>query len=180
MWGQLRCARTATTTITPTLAHPTATMDQVGSRAESLLAPGPGSMAIMPVRASTRDVATTDASRPYPHARHFGVESIVVTLAATLTVEACMVTRMRRWRRGGFQVVGTGRLHHQFELSRPTAFAVGRLEFMYPLRGASRCERAIRKLKIGSLQPRLSYGQEIAGRICKISSYRQESGSFSY
>ena len=27
-------------------------------------------------------------------------------------------------------VVGTGRLHHQLELSRPTAFAVGRLEFL--------------------------------------------------
>ena len=112
-WGHLRCARMATTTITLTPAHPTATMDQAGSRAESLLAPGRGSMAFMAVRASTRDVATTDACRPFPGTRNFGVGSIVVTSAATLTVEAYMATRVEavvaRGSHGGGGFHGGGR-----------------------------------------------------------------------
>ena len=89
-----------------------------------------GSMAIMPVRASTRDVAITDASRPYPHTRHSGVGSIVVTPVATLMVEACVATRMKVVAASTVEavsmVVDADRLQHQFELSRPTAFAVGR------------------------------------------------------
>ena len=77
MWGRLRCARMATLIITPMLALPMATMDQIIFRAESLLAPDLGSMAGMAVQASTPDVATMDACRPHPYARHFGVESIV-------------------------------------------------------------------------------------------------------
>ena len=50
--------------------------------------------------------------------------SIVVTPAATLTVEACTATRMKVV--AVSMVVDAGRLQHQFELSRPTAFAVGR------------------------------------------------------
>jgi hypothetical protein len=71
----------ATTTITPMHAHPTATMDQAGSRAESLLASGRGAVAIV---ASTGDVAlaagaTTETGRPFPGAEDFAVGSVTVT-----------------------------------------------------------------------------------------------------
>src|SRR5271157_2892706 len=92
-WGHLRCARMATTTITPMHAHPTATMDQAGSRAESLLAPGRGAvaggaMATMAVGDSMGDAATTDAVRPIPGAEDSAVGTAMGMPAATLTVEA--------------------------------------------------------------------------------------------
>jgi hypothetical protein len=80
-WGHLRCARMATTTIAPMHAHPTATMDQAGSWAESLLASGRGAVAIV---ASTGAVAlaagaTTETGRPFPGAEDFAVGSVTVT-----------------------------------------------------------------------------------------------------
>jgi len=80
-WGHLRCARMATTTITLMHAHPTATMDQAGSWAESLLASGRGAVAIV---ASTGAVAlaagaTTETGRPFPGAEDFAVGSVTVT-----------------------------------------------------------------------------------------------------
>ena len=93
-WGYLRCARMATTTITPMHAHPTATMGQAGSRAESLLASGRGAVAIV---ASTGDVAlaagaTTETGRPFPGAEDFAVGSVTVTPveAGVASVEADM------------------------------------------------------------------------------------------
>ena len=79
--GHLRRARMATTRLTPTDAHPTATMDLAGSRAESLLASGRGAVAIV---ASTGDVAlaagaTTETGRPFPGAEDFAVGSVTVT-----------------------------------------------------------------------------------------------------
>ena len=71
----------ATTTIAPMHAHPTATMDQAGSWAESLLASGRGAVAIV---ASTGAVAlaagaTTETGRPFPGAEDFAVGSVTVT-----------------------------------------------------------------------------------------------------
>jgi hypothetical protein len=93
-WGYLRCARMATTTITPMHAHPTATMGQAGSRAESLLASGRGAVAIV---ASMGDVAlaagaTTETGRPFPGAEDFAVGSVTVTPveAGVASVEADM------------------------------------------------------------------------------------------
>src|ERR1019366_4672405 len=68
--GHLRRARMATTPLTPTDAHPTATMDLAGSRAESLLASGLGAVA---------DGASTEAGRPFPGAEDFAVGSVTVT-----------------------------------------------------------------------------------------------------
>ncbi|MGO8732746.1 MAG: hypothetical protein ACLQVM_08125 [Terriglobia bacterium] len=89
----------ATTTITPMHAHPTATMDQAGSRAESLLAPGRGAvaggaMATMAVGDSMGDAATTDAGRPIPGAEDFAVGTAMGMPAATLTVEADRASRV--------------------------------------------------------------------------------------
>lgn len=81
---QLLCARTATTTITPTPARHTASMDLSGSPAGSLLAPDRGSMAIA---VTTAAVATTDVGRPLPDAGEFTAGTIAVTPAATSTVE---------------------------------------------------------------------------------------------
>jgi hypothetical protein len=94
-WGHLRCAHMATTNITPMHAHLTGTMDQAGSRAESLLASGRGAVAIVAstgdvalaavaIVASTGDVAlaagaTTETGRPFPGAEHFAVGSVTVT-----------------------------------------------------------------------------------------------------
>jgi hypothetical protein len=79
-WGQLRRARMATTAITPMHAHRTATMDRAGSRAESLLAPGRGAVAIV---ASTGDVAmadgATETGRPFSGAEDRAVGSVTVT-----------------------------------------------------------------------------------------------------
>ena len=65
-----------------------------------------------------------------PGTRNFAVGSIVVTSAATLTVEAHVATRMEAVAVPMVEpvsmVVGAGRFHHQLELSRPTANAVGR------------------------------------------------------
>src|SRR5271157_3746384 len=68
-WGHLRRALTATTTIIPMPAYPMATMDQAGSRTESLLASGRGAEAIV---ASTGAVA-------FPAAEDSAGESVVVT-----------------------------------------------------------------------------------------------------
>ncbi len=81
MWGHLRCAHMATMTITPMPAYPTATMDQAGSRAESLLALGPGagvgnaSMGAV----ALADGATLEAGRPFPGVEDFVVGSVTVT-----------------------------------------------------------------------------------------------------
>src|SRR5271157_5796570 len=55
-WGHLRRALMATTLFTRTPAHPTGTMDQAGSQAGSLLAPGRGALAVVGA-ASPADVA---------------------------------------------------------------------------------------------------------------------------
>src|SRR5271157_959023 len=60
-WGHLRCALMATTPITRTPAHPTVTMDQAGSQAGSLLAPGRGALAMVGA-ASPADLALADAA----------------------------------------------------------------------------------------------------------------------
>jgi len=81
-WGHLRRARMATTTITPMHAHPTATMDLAGFRAESLLASGPGGAGVGTT--SMGDVAlaggaTMEAGGPFPGAEDFAVGSVTVT-----------------------------------------------------------------------------------------------------
>src|ERR1039458_857823 len=79
--GPLRCARMATTPLTPTDAHPTATMDLAGSRAESLLASGLGAGvdAASMGDVALADGATTEAGRPFPGAEDFAVGSVTVT-----------------------------------------------------------------------------------------------------
>ena len=199
-WGHLRCARMATTTIAPMHAHPTATMDQAGSWAESLLASGRGAVAIV---ASTGAVAlaagaTTETGRPFPGAEDFAVGSVTVTPVAVdaasveadvpsvavdapsveadvasvvvdvasvavdvasvvadvasvvadvpsvgvdvasvgvdvASVEAGMAT-VEAEAEAVPMVVGAGRFRHNSKLSRPTAFAVGRLIGRYRLR----------------------------------------------
>jgi hypothetical protein len=138
-WGYLRCARMATTTITPMHAHPTATMGQAGSRAESLLASGRGAVAIV---ASMGDVAlaagaTTETGRPFPGAEDFVVGSVTVTPveAGAASVEADMpsvevdmasaeagmpsveadMASVEAEAEAVPMVVGAGRLHHQLE-----------------------------------------------------------------
>jgi hypothetical protein len=72
-----------------------------------------------------------DACQPFLRARHFGVASTVAPSAATIMVgpytapsapAVSMAVPVS-------MVVGAGRFHHQLEISRPTAFAVGRLSF---------------------------------------------------
>ena len=177
--GHLRRARMATTPLTPTDAHPTATMDLAGSRAESLLASGRGAVAIV---ASMGDVAlaagaTTETGRPFPGAEDFAVGSVTVTpveadvasvvadmpsvavdvasvvadVASVVadvpsvgvdvasvgvdvaSVEAGMAT-VEAEAEAVPMVVGAGRFRHNSKLSRPTAFAVGRLIGRYRLR----------------------------------------------
>ncbi|MGA9055318.1 MAG: hypothetical protein WB763_02285 [Terriglobia bacterium] len=129
----------ATTTIAPMHAHPTATMDQAGSWAESLLASGRGAVAIV---ASTGAVAlaagaTTETGRPFPGAEDFAVGSVTVTPveadvasveadvasaeADMPSVEADMPSVEADMPSVGAEaeavpmVVGAGRLHHQLE-----------------------------------------------------------------
>jgi hypothetical protein len=83
--GHLRHAHMATTPLTPTVAHPTATMDLAGSQAESLLASGPGGAGVD--AASMGDVAladgaTTEAGGLFPGAEDFAVGSVTVTPVA--------------------------------------------------------------------------------------------------
>ena len=83
--GHLRHAHMATTPLTPTVAHPTATMDLAGSQAESLLASGPGGAGVD--AASMGDVAladgaTTETGGLFPGAEDFAVGSVTVTPVA--------------------------------------------------------------------------------------------------
>ena len=80
--GHLRRARMATTPITLTHARPTVTMDLAGSRAESLLASGPGGAGVGAT--SMGDVAlaggaTMEAGGPFPGAEDIAVGSVTVT-----------------------------------------------------------------------------------------------------
>ncbi len=81
-WGHLRRALMATTPFTRTPAHRTATMDQAGSQAGSLLAPGRGALA-MAGAAFPADVALADAAtmagRPFPGAGDSALGSVTVT-----------------------------------------------------------------------------------------------------
>ena len=124
--GHLRRARMATTTITPMHAHPTATMDQAGSRAESFLASGPGGAGAGTT--SMADVAlaggaTMEAGGPFPGAEDFAVGSLTVTPveadvasaeADVASVEADMPS-VEAEAEAVPMVVGAGRLHHQLE-----------------------------------------------------------------
>ncbi|MGA2475249.1 MAG: hypothetical protein ABSF73_01370 [Terriglobia bacterium] len=84
--GHLPRARMAITPLTPTDAHPTATMDLAGSRAESLLASGPGGAGVGTT--SSGDLAlvgeaTTEADGPFPGAEDIAVGSVtVITVGA--------------------------------------------------------------------------------------------------
>src|SRR5271157_3802901 len=82
-WGHLRRALMATTLFTRTPAHPTATMDQAGSQAGSLLAPGRGALAVVgaasPVDLALADAGTMEAGRPFPGAGDSAVGSVTVT-----------------------------------------------------------------------------------------------------
>jgi len=138
--GHLRRARMATTTITPMHAHPTATMDQAGSRAESFLASGPGGAGAGTT--SMADVAlaggaTMEAGGPFPGAEDFAVGSLTVTpveadvasaVADVASVEADMpsveadiasveadMPSVEAEAEAVPMVVGAGRLHHQLE-----------------------------------------------------------------
>ncbi len=89
MWGHLRCALTATTPITRTPAHRTATMDQAGSQAGSLLAPGRGPLAMVGgaftadvasmAGLALADAATLEGGRPTPVAEDTAVGLVTVT-----------------------------------------------------------------------------------------------------
>ena len=82
-WGHLRRALMATTPFTRTPAHRTATMDQAGSQAGSLLAPGRGALAVVgaasPAERVLADAATMEAGRPFPGAGDSAVGSVTVT-----------------------------------------------------------------------------------------------------
>src|SRR5271157_396838 len=82
-WGHLRRALMATTLFTRTPAHPTGTMDQAGSQAGSLLAPGRGALAVVgaasPADVALADAATMEAGRPFPGAGDSAVGSVTVT-----------------------------------------------------------------------------------------------------
>src|SRR5271157_2595593 len=82
-WGHLRRALMATTLFTRTPAHPTGTMDQAGSQAGSLLAPGRGALAVVgaasPADVALADAATMEAGRPFPGAGDSAVGSVMVT-----------------------------------------------------------------------------------------------------
>ena len=82
--GHLQCARMATTPLTPTHVHPTATMDQAGSRVEFLLASGRGVGvdAAFTGAGALADADTTEAGRPFPGAEAFAVESVTGTPVA--------------------------------------------------------------------------------------------------
>jgi len=79
--GHLRRARMATTLLTLTPARPTVTMDLAGSRAESLLASGPGGAGVGTT--SMGDVAlaggaTMEAGGPFPDAEDTAAGSVTV------------------------------------------------------------------------------------------------------
>jgi hypothetical protein len=82
-WGHLRCALMATTPFTRTPARPTATMDQAGSQAGSLLAPGRGASAMVgaasPADLALADAATMEAGRPFPGVEDYALGSVTVT-----------------------------------------------------------------------------------------------------
>src|SRR5208337_1239177 len=83
--GHLQRARMATTPITLTHARPTVTMDLAGSRAESLLAsgPGPGVGATSSGDLALVGEATTEADGPFPGAEDIAVGSVtVITVGA--------------------------------------------------------------------------------------------------
>ena len=149
-WGLLQCALMGTMPFTPMPAHLTASMGQAGFRAESLLASGPGGAGVG--AASLGDLAlgggaTMEAGGPFPGAEDFAVGSVTVTqveadVASVVadvpsvavdmpSVEADMAAVEAE---ALSMVVGAGRFRHNSKLSRPTAFAVGRLVGRYRLR----------------------------------------------
>jgi hypothetical protein len=80
--GRLRRARMVTTPITLTHARPTVTMDLAGSRAESLLASGPGGAGVGTTHLGDLALvgeATTEADGPFPGAEDIAVGSVTVT-----------------------------------------------------------------------------------------------------
>jgi len=90
----------ATIPFTRTPAHLTATMDQAGSQAGSLLAPGRGALAMVGA-VSMADVALADAAtmevgRPFPGAVDSAVGSVTVTpgeLSAVVVPSAAVAVR---------------------------------------------------------------------------------------
>ena len=130
-------------------------MDPAGSRTESLLASGRGAgVGVMAgaadgavaIVASTGDVvmaagATTEADAPSPVAEVIAVGSVTVTpvvvdvpstavdVASVVAVAASVVADMPsvEAEAEAVMVVDAGRFRHNSKLSRPTAFAVGRL-----------------------------------------------------
>ena len=135
----------ATTPLTPTVAHPTATMDLADSQAESLLASGPGGAGVD--AASMGDVAladgaTTETGGLFPGAEDFAVGSVTVTpvaadvasVVADVLSMAVDVASVAAEAEAAPMVVGGGRFRYNSKLSRPTAFAVGRFVGRYRLR----------------------------------------------
>lgn len=133
-WGRLPCALMATTPITRTPAHPTATMDQAGSRAGSLLAPGRGALAMAGAAFTAdlvlADAATIEAGRPFPGAEDSAVGSVTVTQdgpsiavvpsaaadAPSVGADAPSVGADMAVEAEAVMVVGAGRFHHQLEV----------------------------------------------------------------
>jgi len=144
-------------------AHPTATMDQVGSRAESLLASGRGATAIVAITGDGAFAAgaTTETGGPFPGAEDFAVGSATVTPVEadvasveadrpSVEVDVTSVEADRPCVEVGAAsveadmpsveaeavpiVVGAGRLHHQLEA--PAADGICRRPLRFRSRAA--------------------------------------------
>src|ERR1019366_7816719 len=140
--GHLRRARMATTPLIPTDVHLTATMDLAGSRAESLLASdlGAGVDAASMVDEALAGGATMEADGPSldPEDSEVGTVAVTPVGADVASVAVGVPLGDVPTGEGGvptggaeaeavFMVVGVGRVRANPKLSRPTAFAVGRL-----------------------------------------------------
>jgi len=94
----------------------------------------------MAIGATTVGEATTDVGRPFPGAEDIAADSVTVTPAAALTVEAASMAETAFRAEAVPLVVGAGRLHHQ--LAALAADGVCRRPLRFGSRGAALGARA--------------------------------------